>query len=376
MRKRIFLIFYLALSAFVFGYVLKFCFASNIFFDLSFLDSMESTMENMFPGKSRLREIYGLSSLVLSPNEIASNGGATVKDEDGFLMPISYVSFDIEQAGNKIYELNTVCQNNGTEFVYISYPSKTNSKTTSESYGIETNEEQVRTNFLDWMSVHDINVLNVRELLEKDGYDVKDLFYKTDHHWKTTAGLYAARAISNYLNEKFGYEIQSNMLDEDNFSYTCYEDLWLGEIGRKLSKTWVGSLDDFIEIKPNFKTSLTIGAYSSEDKTEGDFSLLVDESGYAGTADLYSYSAHYSYKGSGSLTTIHNNNIEGKKILIIKDSFSIVVIPFLSLVNSDIVVWDMRETTEGLYDFIRDNDFDVVLLAYTDFWRSDIYSFN
>ena len=80
--------------------------------------------------------------------------------------------------------------------------------------------------------------------------------------------------------------------------------------------------------------------------------------------------------GAGSLTEIHNNNVEGKKILIIKDSFSVVVIPFLSLATSDVVVWDMRTTSEGLYNFIEQNDFDVVLLAYTDFWRADMYKFS
>lgn len=53
-----------------------------------------------------------------------------------------------------------------------------------------------------------------------------------------------------------------------------------------------------------------------------------------------------------------------------------VVIPFLILETSDITVWDMRSNKDGLYQYIRDNDFDVVLLAYTDFWRDDMWNFN
>ena len=76
--------------------------------------------------------------------------------------------------------------------------------------------------------------------------------------------------------------------------------------------------------------------------------------------------------------TYHNNLADenGKKILLIKDSFSVVVIPFLILETSDITVWDMRSNKDGLYQYIRDNDFDVVLLAYTDFWRDDMWNFN
>lgn len=53
-----------------------------------------------------------------------------------------------------------------------------------------------------------------------------------------------------------------------------------------------------------------------------------------------------------------------------------VTIPFLLLTTSDIAVWDVRVTKEGLYDYIAKNDFDIVLVAYTDFWNSSSYIFN
>lgn len=81
--------------------------------------------------------------------------------------------------------------------------------------------------------------------------------------------------------------------------------------------------------------------------------------------------------GAGPVTQIHNNNhINGPKVLIIKDSFSVVVVPFLSLTCQDITWWDMRDNENSLYEYIQNNDFDIVLLAYTDFWRDDMYDFN
>ena len=230
--------------------------------------------------------------------------------------------------------------------------------------------------FLNGLDESDVKVLNVRTLLENDGYEVKDIFYRTDHHWKSTAGLYAAVSIGKYLNDTFDYQLKVDLLSEENLDFTTYEELWLGEVGRKKSKMWSGKLDDFVEIRPSYETSFTIGKYNSDEKREGDFSLLIDDKGYTGKMGVYSYSAHYSYKGADSLTHIHNNNINGKKILIIKDSFSVVVIPFLSLITSDIVVWDMRSTPEGLYEFIENNEFDVVVLAYTDYWKAEMYEFN
>ena len=73
---------------------------------------------------------------------------------------------------------------------------------------------------------------------------------------------------------------------------------------------------------------------------------------------------------------LHNNNVDKGKVLIIKDSFSVVVIPFLSLAVQDVVVWDMRATKDGLYDFIEQNDFDAVILAYSGVWNFEMFQFN
>lgn len=284
----------------------------------------------------------------------------------------------VAKAESKILELDQICRQEGVKFSFISYPSKTNSTTLPTAYGVDTNYEEIRKIFLDYLDKNNIDYLNVRELLENDGYTTKDIFYKTDHHWKATAGFYAARAIADYLNETYDWNLNSSALDKDKFTFTTYHNLWFGEEGRNLSRAWVGALDDFIQIMPNYDTSITL-QYPDKDEMSGDFSELVDCSGYDGNVDYYRYSAHYSYgKGMGSSMTYHNNLADenGKKILIIKDSFSVVVIPFLILETSDITVWDMRSNKDGLYQYIRDNDFDVVLLAYTDFWRDDMWNFN
>ena len=57
----------------------------------------------------------------------------------------------------------------------------------------------------------------------------------------------------------------------------------------------------------------------------------------------------------------------GKKILLIKDSYSVVVAPFLSLVCEDVYLWDVRYLHESsVIDFIRNNDFDCVMVCYVE----------
>lgn len=379
MHKRIFCASFVMLCCFVFIQTQRYFTDNDI--DIFRTTDKEKMLEEAFPYNDWVKEIYGFSNRVISPNEIVLSESTTIKDKDGFLQEIYPVKVDVvDDAKYKIAELNAICHENGTEFSFINYPSKSNSTTISTRYGIETNLEQVRAEFLSYLDEINIDYLNVRELLENDGYTTKDIFYKTDHHWKTTAGFYAARAIANHLNETYDWSLNTAALDEDKFSFTTYDNLWFGETGRNLSRSWVNTLDDFTQIMPNYETSISL-YYPNGNETSGDFSIMVDTSGYEGEVDYYQYSAHYSYsKGMGSPMTYHNNLADenGKKILIIKDSFSVVVIPFLTLETSDVTVWDMRDdaTKEGLYKYIADNDFDVVLLAYTDFWKANMWNFN
>ena len=344
-------------------------------------ENKETILEEALPYSDILKEIYGYSNRVISPNEIISDTTATIKDSDGFLRTINIVDTAVvDRAKFKISELNDVCQDSGVEFSFIFYPSKNDSSVVPMTYGVDTNYEEVRADFIQFLESEDLDYLNVRELLENDGYNVKDIFYKTDHHWTTEAGLYAARKIGDYLNNKYDWRLNTTCLNQDKFTYTNYEKLWLGETGRSVSKSWVESLDDFTQIMPNFETSIS-QRYPDGTENNGDFSIMIDTSGYDGDIDYYKYSAHYSYSnGMGSPMTYHNNldDGNGKNILLIKDSFSVVVIPFLILETSDITVWDMRlnHTKNGLYKYIKDNNFDLVLVAYTDFWRDDVWNFN
>lgn len=378
MCKKIYATCMLLVSFLVMLATMRYCILNKI--NVFKAEHLSRVLESAFPCKVLIKEIYGASNRVISPNEKIDGNVVTIKHPDGFLETISNAKTDvINKAKSKVVELNSVCKKNGTHFSYFSYPSKSNSKTMPTEYGIETNYEWARADFLSFLNQNKIDYLDVRTLLENDGFCVKDIFYKTDHHWNTSSGLYAAKAITNYMNDTYGWNLDSSLLSKDKFIFTTYKNLWFGETGRSLSRTWVNTLDDFTYIVPNYDTSITL-CYPDGKRRTGDFSIMVDCSGYSGNVDYYTYSAHYSYaKGMGSPMTYHNNQVKnGKKLLIIKDSFSVVVIPFLILTNSDITVWDMRvdKTKKGLYKFIEDNAFDIVLLAYTDFWREDMWNFN
>lgn len=378
MEKRVFSIALTLLSLYIIFSVAKHMSTNNVQFNFA-ENNLESVMESGFPMPERVREFYGAVNKILTPYEVADNGGAIVKDADGYLLPINLnTDFDVEMAVNKLVELENYCNDQGIKFSYVSYPSKCDASDYADGYGIQSNSEEIREELLSGLDDNDIHVLNVRDMLEAKGLSRKDIFYKTDHHWNTRSGLFAAHAIAEYLEDEFGISTQPEKLDPKLFTYVEYPKSWFGETGRLLSKTWVGSLDDFTLITPNYDTSLQYTVFNDFNR-EGDFSILFDGGLYETEFDLYTTSLHYSYmpRAYYNNVIVLNKNIEcGAKVLIIKDSFTIAVAPFLSLACEKLNMWDMRKHEGSIYNYIKENDFDVVMVAYTDFFSNDMYEFN
>jgi hypothetical protein len=103
---------------------------------------------------------------------------------------------------------------------------------------------------------------------------------------------------------------------------------------------------------------------------EGSFEIMLGANCY-NQDDLRDYdypSMHYSYFYMGTNeSTIHNNKIEDGKILLLGDSYSYVVLPFLSLGVSDITTLILREFEGDLMEYIDENQFDTVVILYAPF---------
>ena len=238
MEKRIYSLAFALASICVLVAILRNMTINDIHFDYTD-NNIESVMEDCFPHQARLREFYGAVNRVLTPYEVAKEGGSTIKDCDGYLQPLTaYKGFDVENAVNNLAALRTFCNDRGIDFAYVSYPSKSESIDYETLYGVWFNYEEQRSILLQGLRDSDIKVLDIRDMLEAEGLTRKDIFYKTDHHWNTGAGLYGAQAIAAYLKDEFGLCTYPERLDPELFSYTEYPQSWLGETGRQFSKTF------------------------------------------------------------------------------------------------------------------------------------------
>jgi hypothetical protein len=209
-----------------------------------------------------------------------------------------------------------------------------------------------------------IPCLDLRKTIRESNLDNHGLFYKTDHHWKAETGLWASAILMNRLNEQHGFAFDVRMVNPEQYRYTRYQDWFLGSLGKKVTLTQTPA-EDFTLITPLFDTDLSLTIPELNLDVRGTFDILID---YAklerkGLYTLSPYSA-YIY-GDRQVITVRNNLVhDGKKILLVKDSFAEVVSPFLSLGAEELHILDLRYFNGSINSYIAQQQPNIVVVMY------------
>lgn len=253
---------------------------------------------------------------------------------------------------------------NGINLLYVNQPTKyLDDNLFEQQFGVETYSNANADLFLQRIREAGVSALDLRQNIQQEGKDIREMFYRTDHHWTTPAGLWATQAIARTLDEEFGYHIDLSLYDMENYEAREWKKCWLGEQGRKVARTYVG-LDDYTELKPRFETSLVLERGGSV--FEGTFDSFVDESVYDVSRDVYDNpSWHYAYN---RMDCLNKNTGEGN-VLMFGDSYAHVTQPFLSLGVHECDILVLRELDDSfdLHGYILENGYDTVIIAYAEF---------
>lgn len=283
--------------------------------------------------------------------------------EDGHLTAC-YGKTDTAENVESTAQLYDYCTEQGIDFLYVQAPSKISRR---QDAGVSNSldfSNQNADELLAGLARGNIPFLDLREEIEKTGVEHHSLFYNTDHHWKIETGLLAADKLAEHLNEQNGFTIDRSLLEKENFEFRLYRDWYLGSYGKKVTLTRT-SPDDFTEVYPKYTTKFTYEMPTLGMKEEGDFSVLYDRA-QVEEKDYYNNDPYLAYLyGGGPVIRIHNEQIKGKKILFIKDSFAIPVIPFIATGVENVDVLDVREFDGSAKAFIKESQPDMVVVFYS-----------
>ena len=253
----------------------------------------------------------------------------------------------------------------GKKFLYVQAPSKISAYEDTDISGYVDFSNQNADRLISQASENGVDICDLRECIYKEGLHHHGLFYRTDHHWLTTTGLWGAQRILEYCNSHYSFHANTALLDIDQFEQKVYPEWFLGLEGKKvtLSRTIP---DDFILLFPKYHTEFHYVVPALGIDKMGDYSVcynmdpIIEKDYY----NLYPYGGcNY---GEQPIVTI-DNEIAGddKKILIIHDSFGDCLISALALCEKRVDSLDLRYFTGSVESYVREADPDVVVLLYS-----------
>lgn len=176
-------------------------------------------------------------------------------------------------------------------------------------------------------------------------HEEEELYYKTDHHWKTLAAFYVyqewAKEQRFYVPELSDYRIETVT---DSFEGTIQ------------SKLGIQGLGDTIEL---FLPQKEID-YTMQREDSGSLENSIYDYAALDTKDKY---AVY-LGGNQGLLRINTNADSDRKILVIKDSYANCFIPFMLGEFQTIDVLDLRYDRQRLSERIAEGSYTDVLFLY------------
>lgn len=178
-----------------------------------------------------------------------------------------------------------------------------------------------------------------------ESHQEEEIFYRTDHHWKTLAAFYTYQAWA----EQQGLQVPS----EDEFDIQTVTEEFEGTIQSRLGIT---ARKDSIQLylqkdDPFYTVQLEEGQepeYSLYDYTKLD------------TKDKYGIY----FGGNHALVRIQTKAETGRNILIIKDSYANCFVPFLLEEYDRIDLLDVRYYNQKLSELIDSGDYTDLLFLY------------
>ena len=171
----------------------------------------------------------------------------------------------------------------------------------------------------------------------------ENLYYKTDHHWKTLSAFYVYQAWA----KEQGYTVP----ELADYEIKTVTDDFEGTIQSKLG---IETSGDTIELfLPRQEIAYMVIRDGKESDTLYDYSALDAKDKYA----IY-------FGGNQSLIKIKTEAATGRKALVIKDSYANCFIPFMLGEFDEVDILDLRYTNRRLSELIAEGEYTDLLVLY------------
>ncbi|MBE6024323.1 MAG: hypothetical protein E7231_14255 [Cellulosilyticum sp.] len=314
-------------------------FSIETLLDGSFGSDFETYIADQFPLRNNFISIKSNSEHLLQKKE---NNGVFI-GKDGYLLQ-NFEKPDMELA----YRNATYISNLAEHFNVYMALAPTATKVLEDKlpmYASPYDEGQYITDFYNALSdnVHKVPVLET--LIEQSSTN-NQLYYKTDHHWTTLGAYYAYSSFCNVAG------ITPTPLDA--FDIETVSTDFYGSLFSKGNFTFIEP-DSLQIFYPKVDNPLSITNVLEETTSDSlyDYSYLEAKDKYSVFLD-----------GNHPLIQIKTSVKNGRKLLILKDSYANCFVPFLASHYEEIEILDLRLANFPIQTYAKENQIDDILLLY------------
>ncbi len=179
----------------------------------------------------------------------------------------------------------------------------------------------------------------------------EDIFYRTDHHWTSLGAYYGYTALMDAL----GLEA----IPLSQYTRTTVSDAFYGTIFSSSGVRWVrpDSIETYV---PGDGITVVSHTYDQKGNPVEEERPLYDYS-YLEKKDKYSMFLG----GNQPLAVVRTPHTDAPKLLIVRDSYTDSMVPFLTAHFSEIHLVDPRYYKLSVADYIQQNGIDEALVLYS-----------
>ena len=302
-------------------------------------------------------------------------GNNCVKDVDESLTVVKlnngYLTFlnskaDVSLKAKNLINLDKYVKSKKCDFLYVQAPYKISKYDFQLPEGLQDYSNENADALLALLDNGSVDYIDLRTELYNQGVNQYDYYFKTDHHWTPEGAFFAFRTVSDILSKEYGFDLNRLSLDLKNYSINIYEKWFLGSQGKRVGKYYAG-VDDVSIITPNFETDFIFSVPYIQLIRSGEFKDTMFDFDQISNKNYFNLNPYAAYTGGDYKESITINNLapNEKKVLLVRDSYSCVFSPFLSLNCRELRTIDLRHYQDGtLVEYIEDYQPDMVIIMY------------
>ena len=253
----------------------------------------------------------------------------------------------------------------GIDFLYVQAPFKISELNDDIISGRYDFSNQNANKFIDVIEKNQTDTLDLRKNIYDEGLNYHSLFYRTDHHWLTTTGIWAAKKVLEKCNHDYGFSANTDLLNLNRFKQVVYSRWFLGSYGKKLPRDREVEPDDFILLYPKFRNRFHLIIPDKDIDKKGDYSIVYNME-QVSEKDLYNKNPYGAccYGDRPEIIIENDSAQDDKKILFIHDSFGNCMISPFALCEKNIYSLDIRHYLSSVRAYIDKINPDLVIVMY------------